>query len=137
VGAVLSLIVAAVGAVHAWRNWSGGPALSEPGAMRQYGIIVGVEFGIAAGGAAVLTLRGHSEHVAAWVCLVVGVHLWPMTQVLKNPSLVALGALLTAVTVVAVLVSRRTGVAPSAVTGAGAGMALLGFATWAGVSVIL
>jgi hypothetical protein len=49
---------------------------------------------------------------------------------------VALGALLTAVAVVAVLVSRRTGVAPSAITGAGAGMALLGFATWAGVSVI-
>jgi hypothetical protein len=48
VGAVLSLIVASVGAVYAWRNWSGGSALSEPGAMRRYGIIVGAEFGIAA-----------------------------------------------------------------------------------------
>jgi hypothetical protein len=48
VGAVLSLIVAVVGAVYAWQNRSGGSALSEPGAMRQYGIIVGVEFGTAA-----------------------------------------------------------------------------------------
>jgi hypothetical protein len=80
VGAVLSLIVAVVGAVYAWRNWSGGSALSEPGAMRQYGIIVGVEFGVAAAGAVVLALRGHGEYVAVWVCLVVGGHFWPMAR---------------------------------------------------------
>jgi hypothetical protein len=34
--------------------------------MRRYGIIVGLEFGI-----------------AAWVCLVVGVHVWPMAPVLQ------------------------------------------------------
>jgi hypothetical protein len=135
VGAVLSLIVAVLGAVYAWRNWSGGSALSEPGAMRQYGIIVGVEFGVAAAGAATIGLWGHSEYIAAWVCLVVGVHFWPMAPVLKSPPLIALGALLVAVAVVAVLVSRRTGAAPSAITGAGAGTALLGFAGWAAVSV--
>jgi hypothetical protein len=136
VGTVLSLIVAAVGAVCAWRNWSSGSALSEPGAMRQYGIIVGVEFGAAAAGAAVISLCGRGEYIAAWVCLVVGVHFWPMAPVLKSPSLVALGVLLAVVAVAAVVVSRRTGVVPSAVTGAGAGAALLGFAGWAAVSAI-
>ena len=49
-GMVLSLAVSATGAVLAWRHWSGDSALSEPGAMRQYGIILGVEFGVAAAG---------------------------------------------------------------------------------------
>jgi hypothetical protein len=84
----------------------------------------------------VIALWGRGEYIAAWVCLVVGVHFWPMAPVLKSPSLVALGALLTVIAVAAVLVSRRTGVAPSAVTGAGAGVALLGFAGWAAVSAI-
>ena len=85
-GAVLSIVVAVVGAVLAWRNWSAaGSALSEPGAMRRYGIIVGVEFGVAAA---------------------------------------------------AVVVSRRSDLAPSAVTGAGAGVALLGYAIWGAVSAI-
>jgi hypothetical protein len=104
--------------------------------MRQYGIIVGVEFGAAAVGAAVISLCGRGEYIAAWVCLVVGVHFWPMAPVLKSPSLVALGVLLAVVAVAAVVVSRRTGVVPSAVTGAGAGAALLGFAGWAAVSAI-
>lgn len=130
VGTVLSLIVAVVGAVYAWRNWSGGSALSEPGAMRRYGIIVGVEFGVAGAGAAVIAHWGRGGYIAAWVSLVVGVHFWLMAPVLKSPSLVALGALLTVDAVAAVLVSRRAGVAPSPVAGAGAGVALLGFAGW-------
>ncbi|MEU8606514.1 hypothetical protein AB0C29_00695 [Actinoplanes sp. NPDC048791] len=63
-------------------------------------------------------------------------HFWPMAPVLQSPSLVALGALVTGVAVAAVLVSRTTAVATSAITGAGAGLALLGFASWAAVSAI-
>jgi hypothetical protein len=91
VGAALSLIVAVVGAVYAWRNWSDGSALREPGVIRQHTIIVGVEFGVAAAGATVIALSGHGEYLAAWVCLVVGMHFWPMAPVLKSPSLMALG----------------------------------------------
>ncbi len=135
-GSVLSLGVAVIGAVFAWQNWSAGSALSEPGAMRQYGILVGVEFGLAAVGAAGIAVAGRSEYIAPWICLVVGVHFWPMAPVLKNPSLIVLGALLTAVSVAAVVVSRRSGLAPSAITGVGAGVALLGFALWSAISVI-
>ncbi len=133
-GALLSLAVAVAGAVLAWRNWSGGSALSEPGAMRHYGIIVGVEFGVAAAGAAGIAWWGRSEYIAPWICLVVGVHFVPMAPVLKNPSLVALGGLMVAIAVAAVVVARRTGLAPSALTGVGAGVALLGFAGWSAVA---
>jgi hypothetical protein len=136
VGSVLSLVVAVAGAVFAWLNWSGGSALSEPGAMRAYGIIGAVEFGVAAAGAAGLALWGHSEYLAPWICLVVGVHFWPMAPVLKDPSLIVLGALMTAVAVTAVVVSRRAGLAPSAVTGVGAGITLLGFAIRGAVTAI-
>src|SRR5450755_546718 len=128
VGALLSLVVAVVGAMLAWRNWSAGSSLREPGAMRRYGIIVGVEFGVAAAGATGIAVWGRPEYIAPWICLVVGVHFLPIAPVLKNPSLVALGVLLVAVAVAAVVVSRRTGLAPTALAGVGAGVALLGFA---------
>jgi hypothetical protein len=130
-GAVLSLAVAALGAVFAWLHWSsGGSALGEPDAMRRYGIIVGLEFGIAAAGVIALTLWRQTAYIAPWVCLVVGVHFWPLAPVLQNPALVPLGALLAVIAVAAVLTARRTALTPSAITGAGAGAALLAFAAW-------
>jgi hypothetical protein len=136
VGGVLSVVVAVFGATLAWRSWSAGSALSEPGAMRSYGIIVGIEFGIAAVGAVVLAALGHSEYLSVWICLVVGVHFWPMAPVLKNPSLIPLGVLMAAVALMAFLVSRRTSLAPSAITGAGSGVVLLGFAIGGAVSAL-
>jgi RsiW-degrading membrane proteinase PrsW (M82 family) len=105
-----------------WFGWAqeGSSALGAPGAMRRYGIFVGVEFGVAALGAAMLIRRGHTRNLAPWVCLVVGVHFWPLAPVLRNPSLFLLGGLLVVVAVAAVIVGRRTGLAPSAVTGAAA-----------------
>jgi hypothetical protein len=135
-GAVLSIAVALIGAVLAWRNWSGGSALREQGAMRDYGIIVGVEFGVAAAGAAGIAAWGRSPYIAPWICLVVGVHFVPMAPVLENPSLIALGILMVAIAVAAVVASRRTGLAPSALTGVGAGVALLGCAAWGAANAI-
>ena len=128
-GVMLSLAVAVAGAVVAWRHWSGDSALSEPGAMRQYGIILGVEFGVAAVGAAAIVFGGRSQYVAPWICLVVGVHFFPMAPVLKSPPLFVLGAALIGVAAAAVLICRGRDLALSAVTGAGAGTALLGYAS--------
>jgi hypothetical protein len=52
----------------------------------------------------------------------------------QNPALIGLGALLVAAAVAGALAGWRTDLAPSAVTGAGAGMALLAFAAWAAVA---
>jgi hypothetical protein len=136
-GAVLSLAVAVVGGLSAWQNWSGASALSEPGAMRRYGIIVGVEFGLAALGAVAIAVWGRREYLAPWVCLVVGVHFWPLAPVLDNPSLVVLGALFTGIAATAVLIARRSALASSAIVGAGAGVALLGYAAWGAVAAII
>ena len=90
-GAVLSLGVAAIGAVFAWRAWSRDSVVGEPGSMRQYSIIVGAEFGIAALGAAALVLQRQSAYLSPWISLVVGLHFWPLAPVLKNPALLLLG----------------------------------------------
>lgn len=135
-GAVLSLAVGAAGAVVAWRHWSGASALSEPGAMRQYGIIVGAEFGVAAAGAAAMIFLGRSQYLAPWICLVVGVHFFPMALVLRSPPLFGLGAAMIAVAVAAVLISKSRHLASSAITGAGAGVALLCYASLSIIAVI-
>jgi hypothetical protein len=92
VGSIVSILVAVAGGVLAWRNWFGPSALDEPGAMTRFGIIVGIEFGLAALGAAVLAVRGRSAYTAVWICLVVGVHFWPLAPLLADPSLLVLGA---------------------------------------------
>ncbi len=135
VGSVLSLLVAVAGGIYAWRNWSSASALSEPGAMRAYGIIVGVEFAIAALGAAVIALAvKRPEYIAPWICLVVGVHFWPLAPLLDNPGLYALGVLLVLIAVLAVLPRIRARLTPSAVTGAATGVCLLLFAAWGAIA---
>lgn len=131
VGSVLSLAIAVLGGVYAWRNWSGASALGDDGAMRRYLILLGIEFGVAGLGAIALAATGHSQWLAPWICLVVGVHFWPMASVLENPMLVPLGILLALVAIAGVLVARGSDIAPSAVTGLGAGVCLLAFAGYA------
>jgi hypothetical protein len=125
IGAGVSLAVAAVGGILAWQHWADGSALGEPGAMRSYGIIVGVEFTLAGLGAAALALRSRPELIAPWVCLVVGVHFIPLAGPLESPILYPLALVMVLVAVGAVPYARRRNLAPSAVTGAGAGAALL------------
>lgn len=127
-GAVASISVAALGGLLAWQNWSSGSALSAAGAMRMYAVTVGVEFACAGVGAALLAWRGHARHLAPWICLVVGIHFWPMAPLLEDSGLYVLGGVLVVVAVAAMLLARRTSVSPSALTGAGAGTALFLFA---------
>jgi hypothetical protein len=88
---------------------------------------VGIEFGLAGLGAAVLGATGHPRFIPVWVCAVVGVHFFPLAPILRDPSLVPLGALISAVAVAALAVALTTGVAASTVTGIGAGVVLLVF----------
>jgi hypothetical protein len=62
------------------------------------------------------------------VCAVVGVHFFPLASLLGDRLLVALGASVTTVAVVALVAGLATGVAPSTVTGIGAGVLLTVFA---------
>jgi hypothetical protein len=134
--AMLSLVVGAAGGYLAWRHWGDGSALSEPGAMRRYGITVGIELGLAGVGAAILGVRKRQDLIAPWICLVVGVHFAPLAPILKNPLLYVLAALITVVAVFAVPLARRRDMPTSAITGVGAGSALLLFAVVSLISVL-
>src|SRR5262249_40496551 len=97
----------------------------DPARARRYGIIVGIEFGIAGVGAAILGAVGQVAVIPVWICAVVGVHFFALAPVFGNRSIAYLGVLVCAVAVAAGIVGLTTGVGPSAVTGGGAGALLL------------
>ena len=103
------------------------PAMSDPVARRRYNVIVGLEFGLLGAGAAVLGVTGHYQWVPAWICFGVGVHFFPLASTLDNPSLRPLGILLIAVAAAALIAGLASTVAPSTITGPGAGLCLLAF----------
>ena len=125
VGTALGALLAATGVVVTERSTGPLPAASDLAVRRRYSIIVGLEFGLLGVGAAVLGATGHYQWIPVWICFGVGVHFFPLASTLQNPTLRPLGALLVAVAGVALVAGLATAVAPSTVTGAGAGLCLL------------
>jgi hypothetical protein len=62
------------------------------------------------------------------VCAVVGVHFFALASLLEDRLLAPLGASVTTVALVALVAALAAGIAPSTVTGVGAGALLTGFA---------
>jgi hypothetical protein len=127
VGSFSALVVAALGALRAFRGPRTRGALDDPAARRRYGRVVGIEFALVALVAVALGATGVAAYSPVLICAVVGVHFFPLAPVFLNPALRWLGAAITAVAAAALLVGVLTGVAPGSVTGAGAGLALLAF----------
>ena len=127
-GSVLAALVAAAGIAVTVRSRSQPMGKNSAAARRRYGIIVGIEFGVAGLGAAVLGIAGAPAYVPALVCAVVGVHFVPLAPVLADRLLVPLGAATCAVALLALVLRLTSGVAPSTVTGIGAGALLTGYA---------
>ena len=100
--------------------WFGWAQANASAGLRDWLAVAGV-------GAAVLAVAGQSDFIPVWVCAVVGVHFFPLASLLEDPLLVPLGASVATVALVA-LVAEPAGVAPSTVTGIGAGTLLTGFA---------
>ncbi|GAA1760765.1 MULTISPECIES: hypothetical protein [Streptomonospora] len=136
-GSVGGLLVAAAAGAVAGLNWDSGSVLDAPDALGDYLVIVGVEFATAAAGAAILALLRRARYISAWICLVVGVHFFPMASVLGNPALYGLAVLLTAASLAAPFAAARTRVPVSLATGVPAGAVLLGFALWAGGAAVV
>ena len=131
VGSIVSLIVAIIGALVGFRRPSAESALHDRARYRRYGIIVGIEFALAGIGVAALAIFGAAAYIPIWVCAVVGVHFFPLAPVLTDPGLRPLGAALVLVSVAALVINLTRGVAPSTVTGIGAGALLLGYSVMA------
>ncbi|RLK23079.1 hypothetical protein DER29_0928 [Micromonospora sp. M71_S20] len=124
VGSVLSLLTAVAGGTITWRRWSEATAF-DADTSRAFGVVVGIEFGIAALGAGLLALRRRRDLIPVWVALVVGVHLFPVAALLDYPLIHVVAALVTAVALAAAPVARARTVAASAVVGVGTGAVLL------------
>ena len=135
VAGVVAVLVAVAGGVQAFRGPASTGVLHDRQARRRYGVAVGVEFSLAGVGAAVLAVAGQGDFIPVWVCAVVGVHFFPLASLLKDRLLVALGVSVTTVALVALVAGLATDVAPSTVTGIGAGtlLTVFGLAALAGV----
>jgi hypothetical protein len=128
VGGVAAALVALAGGVQAFRSPASSGVLHDRQALRRYGVTVGVEFTLAGVGAAALAAAGQADFIPVWVCAVVGVHFFALAPLLEDRLLVPLGASVTAVALLALVAGLATDVAPSTVTGVGAGMLLTVFA---------
>ena len=126
-GTAVGALLAVIGVVVAKRSPGPLPAMSDRAVRRRYSIIVGLEFGLLGAGAAGLGATGHSQWIPVWICLGVGVHFFPLASTLQNPTLRPLGVLLIAVAAAALVTGLASAVAPSTVTGPGAGLCLLAF----------
>lgn len=124
-GLGLAVLTMAGGLAVAIPNWSGSTAFADAGTSRMYGIIVGIEFGLAGLGAGLLAAVKRAEWIAVWVALVVGVHLFSIAATLDYPLIHVVGVLVTAVSLLAVPIARARDLPISLVTGAGAGASLL------------
>jgi len=133
VGTGLGVLLAVTGVVVTRRSAGPLPAANDPAIRRRYGIIVGLEFGLLGAGAAILGVTGLYWWVPVWICFGVGAHFFPLATALANRSLRPLGALVVAVAAAALAAGLAWAVAPSTVTGVGAGLCLLGF----GVATLL
>ena len=129
IGGAVALLVAVAGTFVAFRSPAATAVLRDRSSARRYGIIVGIEFGLAGVGAGILGGIAHAELIPVWVCAVVGVHFFPLAPVLRDRLLVPLGVLMTMVALAALVLELATDIAASTVTGVGAGVLLLAYAT--------
>lgn len=137
VGAGLGVILAVVGGVLVYQNWGAETALGVGDGYRTFGIICGVEFGLAAVGAAILGITKHPAWISTWISFVVGVHFIPLAFVFDDFGLFGLAAAMAITSGVSVYLNRRTGVTPSAVVGLGSGTSLMLFAVRAAVIALV
>ncbi len=124
-GSVAS-VVAALLAGSAMRRLRGAePSMSDPAVHRMYWRIVGAEAAACLLGAVALTAAGQPRYVPAWILLVVGAHLLPLARLFRIAELYPAGFALAAIAVAAAVTGTVTAIHPSAVAGAGGGLACL------------
>ena len=119
-------VVAALLAGSAMRRLRGAePSMSDPVVHRRYWRIVGAEAAACLLGAVVLTEAGQPPFVPAWILLVVGAHFLPLARLFRIAELYPAGLALAAIAVAAAITGTVTAIRPSAVAGAGGGLACL------------
>lgn len=124
-GSCASIAAGLLAGVTTWRHRREEQSMSDPAVGRGYRLIVGVEVAACALGVAALALAGKTAYVPAWILLVVGVHFLPLGRLFRITELYPAGLAASAAAVAAAVTGALTTVAPSAVAGAGGGLACL------------
>jgi len=83
--------------------------------------------GLLGAGAGILGGTGYSQWIPVWICFGVGAHFFPLATTLGNPTLRRPGVQRRCYQMNRLIVGLTTAVAPSTITGAGAGLCLLAF----------
>lgn len=133
---IVSLLTAVVGGILTWQNWSEGTVFDADTSL-VFGIVVGIEFTVAALGAVLLTAWRRQDLIPAWVAFVVGVHFFPLAWLLQYPLIHVLAALVIVVALAAVPLARSRSLPVSAVTGPATGVVLLAVAWFSLGSALL
>jgi len=124
-GSTVGLVVAVAASLLTLRLRASALTMHDPQVRRGYARVVVVEVLAIAAGAVGLAAGGRSSYVAAWILLVVGVHLLPLARLFAAPGLGLAGLALTAVAIGAAVAGAASRIQPSAIAGAGGGLICL------------
>ncbi len=124
----IALLVCLIGVYLSVTHWDAATTLSEKDTYKNYLIVFYTEFFIAGLGAFLLIRSKKKDYVAPWIAFIVGVHFFWLVNIFKDPSLYILAVLMIAIAVLSPWLSKKMGVANSAITGIGSGTSLFCFA---------
>jgi hypothetical protein len=124
----VSLLICLIGVYLSVTNWDAPSVLNDKTSFDNYLISVYVELFLAGAGASILMKCKYNDYVAPWIAFIVGIHFIGLKSVFNDFSLYLLAALLVAISIVSLFISKKLKVANSAITGIGAGTVLFAFA---------
>ncbi|MCM3378946.1 hypothetical protein MKZ27_07775 [Bacillus sp. FSL R5-0394] len=124
----IALLVCLIGVYLSVTNWEEATALSEMNALTTYIIVFYAQLIIGGLGAFLLTRKKKKDYVAPWIAFLVGVHFFWLVNVFDDFGLYILAVLMIIIAVISPRLSKRWGVASSAITGIGSGTVLFCFA---------
>ncbi|UOQ83546.1 hypothetical protein [Gracilibacillus salinarum] len=124
----MAMLVCLIGVYLSVTHWDAASTLSEKDTFTTYLIVFYTEIIIAGLGAFLLIRIKKKDYVAPWIAFIVGTHFFWLVDIFKDPSLYMLAILIIAITVISPWLSKKWGVANSAITGIGSGTVLFCFA---------
>lgn len=127
-GSVVSLLVFLAGYLPGHTTLAGCNRAHVRGCVQEFRHHCGHRSCLCRGGAAILAWRHKQEYTAAWIAFVVGAHFLPLVWIFQDNGPFLLVVLVCAAAIVAALRAKKMGIAVSALTGAGVGVVILGFA---------
>src|SRR5262249_29649264 len=124
-GSGVSIAAVVLTGAATWRHRREQQSMNDPAVRRGYWLIVAVEVAASMVGVAARPARGKPPSSPAWILLVVGIHFLPLGRLFRVAELYPAGLAASAAAVAAAVTGALTAVPPSAVAGAGGGLACL------------